>query len=291
MQRVLLVFTLVLVASVLQAQNMPKTILWKVSKPGSKNESFLFGTFHEVSPFFFNSLPNAVSKLQQSNILFVEERMAAAKALLPEEQPLWNYNRWKKTLSQAQAQIFTDFVNKAEDSSYYKLDPLLLTLTTSRLYLTNFCNTDPVLSELMDHYIEKLAIKQQKQIYSLDGNQNAMLHQEAKRFSAPEDSMYATYAIHFMKSMLNNDTTSCQIVSAYKKFDLNYELNLDITRSASHSPLLIERNTKWTQILDKAFAANNCFVAVGVRHLFYKQGLIQQLRTLGYQVTPVPTAQ
>ncbi|MGV3588703.1 MAG: TraB/GumN family protein [Adhaeribacter sp.] len=291
MQRILLFFTLMLVASALHAQNMPKTILWKVTKPGSKNESFLFGTFHEVSPSFFNSLPNAVSKLQQADILFVEERMAVAKVLLPEEQPLWNYNRWQNILTRSQAQVFTDFVNKAEDSSYYKLNPLLLTLTTSRLYLTNFCNTDPVLSELMDQYIEKLAIKQQKQIYSLDENQKVMLSQEAKRFSAPQDSMYTTYGIHFMKSMLNNDTTSCQVISAYKNFDLNYELDLDITRSTSHSPLLIQRNTQWTQTLHKAFATNNCFVAVGFRHLFYKQGLIQQLRMLGYQVTPVPTAQ
>lgn len=41
-------------------------------------------------------------------------------------------------------------------------------------------------------------------------------------------------------------------------------------------------------IIDKAFLQNNCFVAVGFKHLFYKQGLIQLLRNSGYTVTPNP---
>lgn len=73
----------------------------------------------------------------------------------------------------------------------------------------------------MDHYIENLATKQNKPVYSLDSNQNIMLKNEAEKFSSLQDSMYASYSIHFMKRMLDNVLSSCRLVSAYKNFDLN----------------------------------------------------------------------
>jgi uncharacterized protein YbaP (TraB family) len=272
-------------------QNIPKTILWKVMKPGSKYESFLFGTFHEVSPSFFDSLTEAVTKLQQSDILFVEQSITSSNEQLLTSQPLWSLKKWNSILTSEQAQTFTEFAKRAEDTSYYSLNPLLLTLTTSRLYLTNFCDSAASFPDLMDHHIERLAIKDKKQIRSLDINHGVLLKKEALGFSPLQDSLYASYSIHFMKSMLNNDLSSCQLVSAYKKFDINYEFDKDLFGDAASSILLIKRNKQWVRLLHKSFSSKNCFVAVGVRHLFYKQGLIQLLRNLGYRVTPLQIAQ
>lgn len=283
-----LVICLILVClSTAYGQDKPGTIFWKVSKQGSKNESYLFGTFHEVSPYFFDSLINVVDKLKRSTILFVEERISDSSNQLTSGQVEWSTDKWNARLTSQQAQIFSDFVKKSENKFYYTLNPLLLTLTTSRLYLLNFCQTDSALTDLMDHHIEKVAIKNGKMVQSLDTEQVSLLNKEADQFSSLQDSLYASYSVQFMKLMLDDDLRGCDMIRAYKRFDIDYEFDVDLLKNTARSPLLIQRNDRWIRLLEKAFPTNNCFVAVGYRHLMYKQGLVQQLRMLGYTVTPI----
>jgi len=287
MKKIAYIFTFFFFATSLYGQNTPKTLFWKVTIAGNKNESFLFGTFHEVNPSFFDSLTGVVAKLKQTDLLFVEESISVSKTPIIKKQPIWTFKRWSTVLSNEQKKIFAEFVKKAEDTSYYNLNPLILSLSTSRLYLRNFCQPGEPFTELMDNYIEKAALKYNKKVYSLDVNQGILLENEAEKFSSLQDSLYASYSINSMQSMLNDDSSNCQMLNDYKKFDINYELDLDLTKNADQSILLIERNAKWIQMLQQFLSTNRCFVAVGFRHLFYRQGLIQQLRNLGYTVTPV----
>lgn len=287
MKKILFLIPFILFATLLYGQNKFKTLLWKVTSPQSKNVSFLFGTFHEVGPAFFDSLTNVVLNLQQSDILFVEERISAPKTQTIPELPVWTNEKWNELLSNKQKQIFAEFVKKAEDSIYYTLSPLLLSLATARLYFDNFCKLDNPYSELMDHHIEKLALKQSKKIYSLDINQATLLKNVAEKFNYSQDSLYASYTIQVMQNMLKEDLSGCEALNDYMKFDINYDLDLDLTQNSSIYPLLIDRNLMWTKTLHESLPTNNCFIAVGFRHLCYKQGLIQQLRNLGYTVTPV----
>ena len=132
MKKVIAVFMMLCFVSFIFGQDVPKTILWRVTKPGNVNESFLFGTFHEINPSFFDSLAIAIKKLQQSDILFVEQRITSSNGQLLTAQPVWSSTRWNETLTSEQAQTFIEFAEKAKDSSYYQLNPLLLTLTTSK---------------------------------------------------------------------------------------------------------------------------------------------------------------
>jgi uncharacterized protein len=271
------------------AQNTPKTLLWEVSMPGNTHLSYLFGTFHDVSPAFFNTLPNVVQKFQQSEVLFVEEEKSRAGA---SEQTTWNQtwdpSQWKTILTRAQDSIFNSFVTKAEDNRYYTLPPLILSLTVGRLFMLNFCETNTDFTELMDHHIENLARQQQKQVYSLDDNQTDLLNHTLQASSHFQDSLYASHSIHYMQCMLDNDLTDCSIMHQYKNIDLDYALDTDLNAAPMASPLLAARNKKWVSILEPAFLSHNCFVAVGVRHLFFMQGLIQLLRSKGFVVRPIP---
>jgi uncharacterized protein YbaP (TraB family) len=287
MNKATLIFISFFFTLFIYAQNHPKTLLWKVTKKGSVNKSYLFGTFHEVNPSFFNRLSNAINKLQQSDFLFVEQRSSPIEKLRPGDKIIWNFEKWKTILTKDQEEVFAAFLNKAEDTSYYKLSPILLSLTMARLYFVNFCEIDSDANdELMDTYIEKFAGK--KAVYSLDSNQNTFLNKTAEKLSILQDSQYASYGIHYMKSMLDNNLSDCAITSAYKNFEIDYKLNTELNEKSADYLLLIIRNNSWISILDKAFSFNNCFVAVGFKHLFYKQGLIQKLRNLGYDVTPIP---
>ncbi|RZJ99474.1 MAG: TraB/GumN family protein, partial [Flavobacterium sp.] len=271
--------------TLLHGQNLPKTILWKVTKPESNNVSYLFGTFHEVNPSFFDLLTNVVAKLKQSDVLFVEQRFSVPNKPTSKKQSSWSTIKWNKILTADQKKIFAEFVSKAEDTSYYNLPPLHLSHATFRLYSTGFCQSDNPTSKLMDPHIEKIAEKERKQIYSLDLNQGTIMDNEAEKFSSSQDSLYASYSTRYMENMLTTNLSDCELLNTYKKFDLNYEFDTDLSKNPA-SFLLLDRNTKWIKILQQPLSKSNCFIAVGFRHLFYKQGLIEQLRNLGYTVTP-----
>jgi uncharacterized protein len=271
----------------LDAQNMPKTILWEISKKGQKHTSYLLGTFHDIEGSFFSTLDSAVEKLKNSEIVFVEEINKPALDLETAKTQLssWDKTQWDTLLTSTQKPVFQAFIKKAERSDFYKLPPLILARTIVGMYLTEFCQAESTTT--MDASIEKLARQNGKNVLSLDDNQIEMLKKTSLLVKPTQNSIYAEYCTNLMGKMLNDDFSDCQILQHYKKFDIDYSLDLDLTQIPNYSPLLIDRNEKWVKKLKKPLKSHNCFIAVGLAHLFYKQGLIQQLRAVGYKVKPL----
>ncbi|HEX8350157.1 MAG TPA: TraB/GumN family protein [Hymenobacter sp.] len=277
---------LVAYSTQVQAQNKPHTCLWQVHKPGMRHTSYLFGTFHEANGSYFSSLTSSAKQLARPEILFVERRSEEMKRdeEAKKASVTWNASKWNSLLTSQQQGIFTSFVEKAEDSSVYRFSPLVLRLGLFKLYEQNFCDTlGRTSGELLDQYIERLALAHKIPVKSLDTSADRM-----KAFSPVSDSLseagHAAFCVDLMQAMLQNDHSKCGSTQEYKSLDVDYEFE----QSGRNVLGLLERNTKWMSILDKAFQKSNCFVAVGFRHLMYKQGLIQQLRSRGYTVTPVP---
>lgn len=271
------------------SQDRPGTLLWEVSKPGVPHTSYLFGTFHEINATFFSSLANAVEKLNQSEVLYVEEKRSDAQAVAGASQvAFWTREQWEGTLNLEQQTVFTSFVEKAEDPTYYTYPPLILTTKLARIYIQNFCDTLHRQSgELMDHAIEKIAHSRQKQVLSLDRPQIDILVEGAKSRDSIQNTGYVKAVIELMDKMLKDDATDCEIVQNYTNFKIDYQLDEPI-KNASDAYQLHQRNNAWLVTLDRDFQKKSCFVAVGYGHLRFKEGLIGQLRALGYLVKPVP---
>lgn len=289
MKLVLFIFTGLFLVTHVYGQDHPKTLLWKVAKKGSANESYLFGTFHEVSPAFFNSLSNAVGKLHGSEILFVEQNTPPAEQPVLQEVPTWDREKWQSILTSEQRSIFQEFVEKIADTTCYSQSPFELLLGITRNYMLTFCETDTDYTGLMDSYIENIALKAKKQVRPLDISHNLLITNLSEKFSRQQDSLNIANCILGMKSTLDGDLSGCKAVTAYRNFDIDYKLDTLLEQNSAAAALLVDRNSNWKIILDKAFSFHNCFVAVGFNHLRYKQGLIQQLREIGYEVTPIPT--
>lgn len=271
------------------SQDKPGTLLWEVSKPGVPHTSYLFGTFHEINADFFSSLPNAVAKLDQSDVLYVEEKRNDAKKVT-DTSPVafWTREQWEGTLTPGQKTVFASFVEKAEDSTYYTYPPLILTLSLARIYIQNFCDTlNRQSGETMDSAIEKMAHTRQKEVLSLDRPQVDILVEGAKSRDSIQNAGYVKAVIELMDTMLQDDATDCEIVKNYTNFQIDYQLDAPI-KNASEALQLHQRNDAWMVTLDKAFQKKSCFVAVGYGHLRFKEGLIGQLRALGYLVKPIP---
>ena len=286
MRTILLALVCLFPSFLASAQNNPHTLLWEVSKPGISDTSYLFGTFHEIYPDFFLSLSNAVQKLEQADLLFVEETIADREAYAEEGQSpdTWSAERWDSLLNEEQKQTFEAFIQKSESPEYYQLPPSALTLLLNRMYIWYFCDTlNRESYEEMDLSIEKYALERKKKVQSLDENQENILRASSSDNRLIEDSLFIAVCTNIMTNMLN-DVSDCELVDKYKSLNIDYQLEQD---KHNHPFQLTERNNKWVPVLGEAFRENRCFVAVGFRHLQYKQGLIQQLRDLGYLVQPV----
>ncbi|MGB3585883.1 MAG: TraB/GumN family protein [Tunicatimonas sp.] len=258
-----------------------------MSKAGVEDTSYLFGTFHTVNPDFFLSLPNSVKKLEEADILFVERTTVDSNTTLSEDVKLnyWSVERWDNLLDKEQKRVFESFVEKSEDQGYYDLPPSILALNLAQLYTTHFCDIqDRESYEALDSFIVETALNSNKEIRSLDENQLNILLRSSLSSTSEEDSVYAAMCAKYMDRMLNDDLSGCEQLEDYKNLNIDYQLEKE---NHDHPFELTERNDKWITIIQKALKENSCFVAVGFRHLQYKQGLIQQLRESGYSVEPI----
>ncbi len=268
--------------------NRPGTLLWEVSKPGVAHKSYLFGTFHEVDADFFASLPVAVARLNDATVLYVEETLEQSQdpAYATGADP-WSQKRWEAIMSPEQRKVFIAFVTKAESQEYYVVPPALLTINLNRIYLQYFCDTATRTTyDIMDLRIQEIALARSKKILSLDEPQMDFLIRETQKSDSSQNESHVASNIWLMQAMLDDDASGCQIIEKYKRLDLDYQFGEEA--SADGITLLVKRNNAWLKTLAAAFQREKCFIAVGFRHLFYKEELITQLRNMGYRVEPIP---
>ena len=84
--------------------------------------------------------------------------------------------------------------------------------------------------------------------------------------------------------------TLCSFANKYALFTIDYKFEETcnfLKGSNLNDALVKKRNDDWIQRLPKLLENNNCFIAVGLGHLYNKCGLIERLKGLGYIVEPV----
>jgi len=272
------------------AQDSIKTVFWQVTKNGTKDTSYLFGTDHEVNSSFFANYPGALQKLKQSSVLFVEEEAVNTQSAKKEQNPKiaepFNEDKWNQLLDTGEQKIFKQFTNKAEDKSYYKQSPLSAMLKLYRLYAINFCDTSRRDSSniIMDAFIEQQAILAHKTIRYLDEDQTKIIADAAATMPKKTEKGEAEGCAELMKYMLNEDLSGCKLMDSYKNFQFDYAFD---KHNTGKPDLATERNKLWLLKLDVAFKKDRCFVAMGFRHLPHVEGLIVLLRKSGYTLTPI----
>ncbi|PZP52285.1 MAG: hypothetical protein DI598_01160 [Pseudopedobacter saltans] len=292
MRKLLFFVVILFISNRIYSQKKENTLLWKITKPNSLNVSYLFGTFHQVNPDFFDSLKNAKKLLLESNLLFVEAYQEKENTNTENEitsiYGVWNKEKWDSISTPTQQRLYNKFVNsKWGDEEMYRLPPALLMLTLQDIYLQGVCDTSNRISvEKMDNRIISIAKKNKIKIEGLDENQFMDIQKSTKKdkfFSLKNtiktNADYMNYILHG-----NTNTSSAKFLFNYKSLSLDYSFNKE---EQNLKVLLTGRNDKWMKKLPQALDTKNCFIAVGIRHLFYKDGLIMQLKKQGYSVQPV----
>ena len=281
----ILTLTLIFYSSLVIAQN---TILWKITNPNNKNISYLLGTYHLFGNSFVDSFSIIGEKLKASNVIVTELKFDRPRATA-----YYNSRPASTTLSTILSKGDIDFIStifKNSQVDINKYSPGELFAKLQAVYPKFKCTViNPNDKWAMDEYIQQLGEQQQKTLYFLetDTTQIEKLYQATKVY----DWKFFKQAVPALITKYKSnkvDEASCTLTNQYASFAIDYKLKENCINGNMNDDLVKQRNDDWIKKIPSLLEKNNCFIAVGLMHLYNTCGLIEQLKILGYTLEPVP---
>ncbi|RXK80610.1 TraB/GumN family protein [Filimonas effusa] len=275
------------------------TALWKVSGKG-QHTSYLFGTAHVFSGRYLDSFPGVSSLIHKANVLVVErERGSAGKT----DTSRKNAKLTQTTHALAEKRDFRTVFSKTD---YELVDQYLaknggsqnitgleeLNGNTSINYLLGIV-WYPTIEQYMikgeEHYfiddtIYNIALSDHKKIQGLETDVTLESIMD-KVIKSPEEQLKAM-AETIVDFVQKGDKLMQRRLSEYEERNIEYNFE-KINESPFERELMDERNKLWMEQIPALLDKDACFIAVGLDHLKYKNGLIMKLRKMGYRVEPV----
>ena len=277
-------FYLALILFVAQISNAQEsysgTILFKITHPESSHTSYLFGTHHAFGKAFFDSLANATEALQSCDLVLKENLNITGETaddiiLVRSEETNWKSFLQKNDLLYLQ-ELF------ANNSTFPKMSPAELHAFLIRRYNQTVClqRDEEDNSTSLDDYIGRLAESLDTPLLGLEttADQFRYINEDIAGMPAKVHKK----RLHTIISLLQaQDNSSCSSTDWYSAMNFDYQLQVPCTNTL----MLTNRNNRWMKTLETKLQTNNCFIAVGLSHLMYKCGLINQIKELGYEVS------
>lgn len=301
-------FALLQATAIGKAMNNPtKTLVWKISKAGMKNASYLLGINHIVSAswlYEFNEIANIIGS---SELLLTE--------LYGDNQQAINGDG-RNVHPTYKPKIKTTALSLLSPAQFSTLDSFFVSrvgegITNNKVAMEmsvwEMCSAITV-TLINTRTAEGIALpSMDRELYQSFKNRNipclALDHIDNFDFKEKEAEKAKKILSIFVDatrvaSLANFDLsdTSNAIgkgVADYKSMNIEYKLNQpDPETLASIGRLTIrERNESWIPLVKSSIGQRRCLIAVGASHLFYKTGLISLLRAEGYKVEPVSVKQ
>lgn len=260
-----------------------ETVLFKVTHPNSDKTSYLFGTHHAFGKSFFDSLQNATEALKTSDFLIKENLNIPGHLAEDIINRRSSTTKWTKYLIKDDFE-FVKNIFATSEVNINKMTPTELFAFLSRYYKQRVClsknASDNFLS--LDDYIGSVAEKYQLELVGLETTEEQidLINKDVQGMPRKVHKKRLSNMISRIKA---NRSDNCAEIDWYKNMDFDYRLE----SSCQNTLVLTDRNNRWMNQLEGYLKSNNCFIAVGLSHLMFKCGLINQLNNLGYTITPV----
>lgn len=296
-----IVHTLLMFPATLMAQknNEPQTLLWKVKDPVSNHVSYLFGTNHIFGSSWLDSITTVKDKFLQSNHVFVElyqaktdtnlyrtiEKSYKGPPVIPRKVFHGRYYAIVKEYVKSIGWGDLDNIFSQNNGQ-----PILLWFLLGQLANDQAIRLQMIVpgEDNIDTYFAKQARSSGKLQSNLDDSVN--IYNDLNHGGTPQvlAKQIGEYAAFLMKKKSSKSNES-EINFDYVNLKSKYYLNKREPKGSSDGGLdRFSRNNLWMKKLNVAMRIDDCFIAVGFGHLKYKDGLINQLRKTGFEVTPVP---
>lgn len=259
------------------------TILFKVTSQDHSKVSYVFGTHHAYGKAFFDALTEANQALESCDMLIKENLNIPGEMAEDIINSRTKITKWDKYLN-PQDLVYIKNLFAKSPTDYNKLTPTEMYTFLNRHFKQQVClNKDANDTSLsLDDYISTKANNLNIELYGLEttAEQIDLINKDVEGMPRRSHKRRLANIIHKIETKRVND---CEETDWYAEMKMDYQLDA----SCGNTLMLTNRNDKWMQQITNLIENNNCFIAVGLSHLMYNCGLINQLTKLGYTVTPI----
>lgn len=270
------------------------SLLWKISGKDLSKPSYILGTFHLKPAEFLDSIPGAKAALLSAEQVIGElalsdmsnlQLQTQQSMMMPSDttyQLLYSEDDYQFVSNRLAAKIGAGL------DQFGIITPAGINLIyVMMMYQKYFPGENP--DDMIDITVQNIAIENNKPVLGLetvDEQINALFSSPLKR--------QAEILLCTLKNEEYLISTVKPTVEAYNQFDLDrlYKISLDDNDPCPYSREEVDllnknRNENWMKILPGMMKKKSSFIAVGALHLPGEEGLLNQLKKLGYTVEPV----
>ena len=283
MRYVLLLFT-IFISLFSNAQELEKSLLWKISGNGLNKPSYLFGTIHLTCDTSLDA--NTLNALEATEQLYLELDMddKSIQMQMMKLMMMKDGAKLSTLLSPEDFKILDEFMKKNLNMSAKMFDSFKPFMISSMLFPKMLdCKSQSVESELM-----KITKEQNEEIFGLEKAEDQMKVFDEISYQDQADELLKT-----VKDNLEKDKKEFQeMITIYQNKDIEGMLKMmsdsdNKITSENQDILLNNRNKNWIPIMVKIMKDKPTFFGVGAGHLAGEEGVIKLLRKKGYKVEAV----
>ena len=285
------------ITSSLSANNPENTgaLLWKVSENGLKKPSYILGTFHLADKTMLDNIPGSnaalvdceqvVGEIVMGDMVSQAQTMQLAGMMTADTtyQMLYSEEEYKKVDEGVKA-----YFGAGLDQIGMLKPSLVSTTITMFIYQKFFPEIN--LNEIMDNYVQQYAISEGKPVIGLE----TIEEQVNILFNSSSLKRQADQLLCLLENTEHVQNSAVELIEAYNNKDLAAIQTLIDSESdpcrfsiEETDALIKDRNDNWARKLPSIMQEKSSFIAVGAAHLIGDEGILSQLRTLGYTVEPV----
>ncbi len=275
---------LTLITGLSFSQELEKSLLWKISGNGLKQDSYLFGTIHITCDA--NLDENTIKALSVTKQLYLELDMddKSMQMQMMKHMMMKDGAKLSTLLNADDFKIVDEFLKKNMNMSAKMFDSFKPFIITTMLYPKMIdCSFQSVESELM-----KVSKEQNEEVFGLES-----VEEQMKVFDNISYQVQAEELLKMAKSDLSKDKEEMKkMMTIYQNKDIEGMLKMmddsdNKITSENQEVLLNNRNKNWIPLMMKIMSENPTFFGVGAGHLAGDEGVIKLLRKQGYKVEAV----
>ncbi|MQP53538.1 MULTISPECIES: TraB/GumN family protein [unclassified Flavobacterium] len=266
------------------SQELEKSLLWKISGNGLKQDSFLYGTIHITCDASLDK--NTLNALEKTEQLCLELDMddKSMQMQMMKHMMMKDGVKLSALLNEEDFKVVDAFLKKNLNMSAKMFDGFKPFIVTTMLYPKMLdCSFQSVESELM-----KISNEQKEEVFGLETVEDQM-----EVFDNISYEIQAAELVKMAKSDLQKDKDELsKMMKIYQSKDIEGMLKMmddsdNKITSDNQDVLLTNRNKNWISKMSEIMMQKPTFFGVGAAHLAGEEGVIKLLRKKGYKVEAV----
>lgn len=284
MVRIIFVITTLILSFVVKAQDLEKSLLWKISGNGLEKPSYLFGTMHAVCEINFDD--DIKKALEETSQIYLEIDMDDPKlqATMMKSMMMKDGVTLTSLMTEEDAVIVEAFLKENVSVSLKMVDKFKPLMVNS-MFIPKLlgCPMKTIETELV-----KIAKEQKEEVYGLETIEDQMA-----AFDKIPNSIQVEEIVKAAKNNLASEKKEMKkMLAVYESEDIEAMLSMmdesESTMFSDYSDILLSnRNKNWIPIIEKVSKEKPTFYGVGAAHLAGESGVIKLLRKQGYTVEAV----